>query len=321
MTDSLKAILVDICHGMKDAVVGAAFVFRVDSEIAAINEERRRRREEKIRETHRRPPPSREKKDSEPKVMHRMLQCCALNGGVFWLSIEAFNRLILPAIQSVTWFILGSSSSSPSSVWGWMKPMLSYMFGTLWVLPIFLLSRAVSSLWFQDIADAAYRKSRGSPQLPNLSKFIADLLFSVIIQVLFLIQGMVISLIPIAGLGQCLSLLHLCLLYSLYAFEYKWFNMGWEVHKRLSYIECNWPYFVGFGLPLALITTLPGSYLLSGVLFAILFPLFIISGNEAQVPSSQSQYRLRIFQVVVEIANAMFHKGVNRRQQPTAAGK
>ena len=43
----------------------------------------------------------------------------------------------------------GSSSSSPSSVWGWMKPMLSYMFGTLWVLPIFLLSRAVSSLWFQ----------------------------------------------------------------------------------------------------------------------------------------------------------------------------
>ncbi|XP_072049172.1 etoposide-induced protein 2.4-like [Amphiura filiformis] len=320
MADSLKVIFVDICHGMKDAVLGAAFIFRVDAEIAAINEERRRKREEKIRETHRRPPPSREKKESEPKVMHRILQCCALNGGIFGLSIIAFNSLVLPAVQTLTWFILGSSDTH-STVWGWMQPMLSYIFGALWVVPVFLLSRAVSALWFQDIADAAYRKSRGRPKLPNLSKFIADLLFSVLIQVLFLIQSMLVSLIPISGLGQVISLLHLCLLYSLYSFEYKWFNMGWEVHQRLSFIECNWPYFVGFGLPLALITTLSGSYLLSGVLFAVLFPLFIISGNEAQVPASRSEYRLMIFQIVVEIANKMFRKSVRRPVQPVPGGQ
>ena len=40
----------------------------------------------------------------------------------------------------------------------------------------------------QDIADSAYRKRRGRPQLPGLGKVIADILFSLLLQGLFLIQ-------------------------------------------------------------------------------------------------------------------------------------
>jgi etoposide-induced 2.4 mRNA len=47
---------------------------------------------------------------------------------------------------------------------------------------------------------------------------------------------------------------HLSLLYSLYAFEYKWIEMGWEIDRRLTYIEIHWIYFIGYGLPLALTT-------------------------------------------------------------------
>lgn len=35
--------------------------------------------------------------------------------------------------------------------------------------------------------------------------------------------------------------------------------MGWELHKRLAFIETNWAYFLGFGLPLAILTHLPNS--------------------------------------------------------------
>jgi etoposide-induced 2.4 mRNA len=43
----------------------------------------------------------------------------------------------------------------------------------------------------QDIADSAYRYSRGRPQLlSSVSKLIADTLFSVLVQALFLVQVM-----------------------------------------------------------------------------------------------------------------------------------
>lgn len=74
------------------------------------------------------------------------------------------------------------------------------------------------------------------------------------------LQSTLVSMLPIVFLGDVLCLVHMCMLYSLYSFEYKWFNMGWELHRRLTFIESNWPYFIGFGLPLAVLTALPSSF-------------------------------------------------------------
>lgn len=111
----------------------------------------------------------------------------------------------------------------------------------------------------QDIADSAYKFRKGQPQLfVSFSVIIADTLFSLLVQTLFLIQSMVVNLLPFNYFGIICNV-HLCLLYSLYSFEYKWCNMGWELHKRLTYIETHWPYFLGFGTILTILTQLSSS--------------------------------------------------------------
>ncbi|XP_033126016.1 etoposide-induced protein 2.4 homolog isoform X2 [Anneissia japonica] len=235
MADSLQSILSDVAFGMKDAVIGASIIFTVDKEIAAKQEQRRKEFEEL--QLKKRRSPLKRKKEEEPRILQRVLQCCALNGGVFWLSIVVFNSILIPSLHSLTHLLLGDSSSQ-SLVWSWMKPALSYTFSVLWVIPVFLLSKIVSSFWFQDIADTAYKKSKGRPRLPNLSRLVADIMISVLIQMLFLMQSLLVSLIPLTGVGQCLKLLHLCILNSLYAFEYMWFN---QVAMKLIYQSSHVP--------------------------------------------------------------------------------
>ncbi len=250
--------------------------------------------------------------DREPRLLNRVFQCCTLNGLVFGLSIIIFNHVLLPFLQTIlvtiSDLILGTRDVE--SNWYVTRLILKTTFDSLWVLPLFLLSRLVNALWFQDIGNLAYKYSIGRPKpIPSLSTFIADNLFSFIIQALFLVQATLLSLTPLpAPLPDALYILHMCLLYSLYSFEYKWVQMGWPLHQRLQYLESNWPYFLGFGLPLSIITYCPSDFFISGCLFAIVFPIFIIAGNEAEVATVPVK-KMTIFRLVVKASNSLFMGG------------
>uniref|UniRef100_A0A224YMH1 Etoposide-induced 2.4 mRNA n=1 Tax=Rhipicephalus zambeziensis TaxID=60191 RepID=A0A224YMH1_9ACAR len=246
----------------------------------------------------------------EPRLIFRIFQCCFLNGGIFIASLVFFDRVLLPAVLSLIELLFGHSQvTSADSIWSWLRPLLVCTFQALWVLPLFLLSKVVNSLWFQDIADIAFRYITGGRQrfLPSVSRVVSDVLFSVLVQTLFLIQSLIVGL-PGGWISDFVSLVHLSMLYSLYSFEYTWFSRGWELHRRLSFIEENWPYFVGFGLPLAVITSWCESYFLSGSLFSILFPLFILSASGVTPATGTTTYALKLFSPSIWVSNAIFHR-------------
>lgn len=79
----------------------------------------------------------------------------------------------------------------------------------------------------RSILDAAYEYRKGKPMhIPSISLLLADVVFSLLVQTLFLVQTMALNLIPYVG--SYLSFFSHCLLYSLYSCKFTycfWFKV------------------------------------------------------------------------------------------------
>ncbi|XP_066141838.1 etoposide-induced protein 2.4 homolog [Euwallacea fornicatus] len=318
----IKGISLAIVRGIYDSFKGTLVLFYLDKEI---NERARNRHSPSIKQKHtevdNRLLQKQQKKQNESNVFHNVLQCALLNGGFFLFSVLLFEYLLFPGIDVLFNTVFGAGSVT--NIWIWIKYFLLVIYGTVWILPLILLSKIINTLWFQDIADSAYRYSRGRPvSFPSISMYFADSIFSIMVQILFLAQATLTSFIPIFPLGYLIYIIQMSLLHALYSFEYKWFNMGWELHKRLSFIEENWPYFLGFGLPLTILTQLSESWVINGCVFSIVFPLFIISGNEANPIINKSNINLHLFSLVITTANVVFSTmGKSKKLGVVSSGK
>lgn len=111
------------------------------------------------------------------------MQCCLLNGCLFLLSILFFNYVLLPVLQMLI------TRFTDETIWNYIQFTLSWIFSCIWIVPLFILSKIFNFFWFQDIADASYEFRRGKPTLiPSISLLLADVVFSLIVQSLFIFQ-------------------------------------------------------------------------------------------------------------------------------------
>eukprot|EP00116_Pleurobrachia_bachei_P007757 sb/3468019/ len=209
---------------------------------------------------------------SEPAIRSKLLECFLLNGLVFLLSLMLFDWLVVPVVLFI----------APSHTSHWLSLVLQTLFRLLWVLPLYLISRLLNVFWFQEIADMVYKavkRNKTRNVAPSISAIIADIVYSVVVQSVFLIQAGIASSLPV--LGYPLNLLHMSLVYSMYGFEYLWFNQGIGVKTRVSLIHRHWPYYAGYGTLMAVGVSALDSYFMGVCVFSIMFPVLIVSAHFA----------------------------------------
>ena len=220
---------------------------------------------------------------SSQKVRVIISRCVILNGVIITLGMFLFGHFVRPLIQymygSLYVTMIGGDVDKFSSS---LVQTVDVTFDVLWIVPLYWISKPINSLWFQEIADFLFKKTDTSKNHTakkdsTPSGLIADFLFSVLVEFIFLLQATLALSFPYIGYGLCVFLLSV--LYALYAFEYKWFGQGISIQERIHRVEKNWPYYCGFGIVLCLLTLYPLSATISAAIFSLFFPVMIIGAH------------------------------------------
>lgn len=86
----------------------------------------------------------------ETTVLKRISYCAILNGAIFLTSILFFEYAFLPFMRLSILFVFGKDADgSGQSIWLWIEVILRITFQSIWVVPIFALTKFVNNLWFQ----------------------------------------------------------------------------------------------------------------------------------------------------------------------------
>ncbi|KFD53619.1 hypothetical protein M514_05535 [Trichuris suis] len=232
-------------------------------------------------------------KPEKSLIARRLVQSVILNLGCILL----LHCVLFPTINWVACKLLWSEGPHSNVV--------TILLNITWVMPLFFLTRILNIFWFQDIAQAVLLRRRIGTTIftQSYSSYLADLLMSTIVEFLFLLQTYVVGLLPIPVVSKILSVVHMSLLYSLYAFEYLWMNQGVSLSTRLRVIQRQWPYFFGFGLSLSMLTACTSSIFISSCVFGIFFPVLILSSFLAKPPSVRRWMPINFFAASLSICH------------------
>jgi len=108
----------------------------------------------------------------------------------------------------------------------------------------------------------------------------ADVLIVFVLETVLFTQSLMMCFIPVDWLRQVFFHVHFSYLLSFLVFNFKWTLMSWSLNTRINFMESRISYFLGFGLVISIIISLPDSFIYSAVLSSFLFPIFLFNAIE-----------------------------------------
>ncbi|CAO3616242.1 unnamed protein product [Mucor fragilis] len=169
--------------------------------------------------------------------------------------------------------------------------LLGCSYVSLLGVPMYFVLLGVNGKFFGRVAEKAYQTQANQTKqnVPATTTTVSSLASTILTTILYINCGIFATLLSkIPHVGRLLSFFMNCIILSYYCFEYQWVYKGWNIEKRLSYMEKHWSFFVGFGFP-GTIFTFFLSFLRSGAVFALIYPCFIIMAMMA-VPKATTPY-------------------------------
>ena len=88
---------------------------------------------------------------TSPIIRRRVLQCLTLNGVLFLGSIMLLHKVVLP----LSTLLFGSALRLSDDTVYWITLTIDKVLKTVWILPLYVFSFILNSLWYQDIAEQA----------------------------------------------------------------------------------------------------------------------------------------------------------------------
>lgn len=328
MSANLSPYIELFCRGLYDSVRNSFHVLTIDEDFSKNPSET-----SSIKQHPHQPRPKNTSSSSDTKrVKSNLALLCLFNGGILLIGMLGFNYAFLPIFRRLFNTLAGLDSTSSSRSLLIIQHILTYTFNFLWLIPAFIISKFVNSYWFRDIADVVFKKltkrREALPALP-LARSISDVLFSIVMQIFFLIQSTIVLLIPVPVLSTVFGNMCLCLLYSFYAFEYAWIYANLSVKQRVERIESYWPYYLGFGLPLTMLSTrLFDSVIVNECIFSILFPFAIVAATSVNFnervklkPTESTIVSLNIFAGCIRLTSRLFDLLKKKRPSTIATAR
>ncbi|GAA5798218.1 hypothetical protein HPULCUR_003618 [Helicostylum pulchrum] len=165
--------------------------------------------------------------------------------------------------------------------------------GCTWVsllgYPTYIILLVINGKFLDTVALKSYHIQAKQQKQKTTASVVETMASTILTIILYLNAGIFAALLyKLPFIGLISSFLMNCIISSYYCFEYQWIYQGWNLEKRLSYMEKHWAYFLGFGFPATVITFFL-TFLRSGAVFSIIYPFFIIMSMMA-VPKATTTY-------------------------------
>lgn len=271
-TDILFSICADYFRGLFSSLQGFLVLHKIDNPpISSIVTEQRRqhqkttiyqtvlekRRQQELEKRSSKPPQTGQiNKVSTPK---RIIRCVIAN---------IASVLLVLSITFCVKFV--GRDTLLSSFISWL--------GSFVLVPILIIVRLLSILWFADVAGAALRfRGQTGQKIPDFARAASDFVHAIIVELVFLLQAILFFNINLPIISTSLGFVYMALLNSLYSFDYIWMSNGVALNSRIALIERRWPFHLGFGTILTIATGYSSNFIISGCIFGALFPFFIVS--------------------------------------------